>query len=258
MKTVLLFINSVLLSILCFSQTAINFTCNDCNGISHDLFSELDSGKIIVLCWVMPCASCVAPAIASADVVQSFATSNPDKVFMYLCDDYGNTSCSALTSWASLNGLPKMTKFSDSSIVMTDYGTEGMPKIVVLGGSNHAVFYNASNSIDNTDSLQYAISTAIAASSGIAEKPFSFTSLQLFPNPAKNNTILSFSSEKPETTNIDIYNLSGKKISTVFSGKLYPGKSVFKINTSELHSGIYFIKLDDFRKTKLIKLLVSH
>ena len=37
-----------------FSQNnATDFTALDCDGVSHHLFSELDSGKVIVIAWVI-------------------------------------------------------------------------------------------------------------------------------------------------------------------------------------------------------------
>ena len=54
MKGTLLILTTILASFGAFSQTATDFTCNDCAGSSHNLFSELDGGKVVVLVWVMP------------------------------------------------------------------------------------------------------------------------------------------------------------------------------------------------------------
>src|SRR3954471_21320085 len=83
------------------SQTiATDFTDNDCSGASHHLFQELDAGKIVVVSFVMPCSACVSPTISANNVVNSYYTSNPDKVMFYLSDDEANTTCTELTSWA--------------------------------------------------------------------------------------------------------------------------------------------------------------
>ncbi|HRD39909.1 MAG TPA: hypothetical protein PLC65_14870, partial [Bacteroidia bacterium] len=68
----------------------------------------------------------------------------------YLVDDYANTSCPTLTSWALTNGMPNAIVFSNSAIDMYDYGSTGMPKIVVIGGANHQVFDNQNNSLNVT------------------------------------------------------------------------------------------------------------
>lgn len=55
MKKSLLLCVSILFSVLLFSQTtATNFTVDDCNGVTHDLFTELDEGKVVIIAWVMP------------------------------------------------------------------------------------------------------------------------------------------------------------------------------------------------------------
>src|SRR5262245_353846 len=135
MKKSILLIAVLFLSVISFAQTATNFTCNDCSGNSHDLFSELDAGKVIVLCWVMPCGTCTSPALTSYNVVQSFQASYPNQVYFYLIDDYANTTCTSLNSWGTSIGAPPSSsslRFSNAAIDMTNYGATGMPKIVVV------------------------------------------------------------------------------------------------------------------------------
>jgi len=139
--------------------TAVDFTTNDCNGVQHHLFSELDAKTIVVMAWVMPCGTCVADPLATLSIVQSYNSSHPEQVVFYLVDDYANTSCSGLDAWAVFYGLGGATKFSDPAISMSDYGVDGMPKIVVLGGEDHRVYFNKNSSIDG---VQDAINQALA------------------------------------------------------------------------------------------------
>lgn len=256
MKNILLIISVLLITSTGFAQTATNFTCNDCAGSSHDLFTELNSGKVIVICWVMPCTSCISPSKTTYDIVQGYASSHPNKVFMYICDDFGTTPCSTISSWATQYAMPNTTKFSNPAIAMSDYGDDGMPKIVVIGGSSHSVYYTVENTV-NTTSLQNAINSAIAAT-GISNEFSVFSSINVFPNPAKNNTVLTLNADKPAMISVAIYNMLGQKISTVFSGIAPQGESNFEIKTNEYPSGIYFVKIDDAKKNKMIKLIVSH
>ena len=100
MKKLSIAILTILCSGISFAQTtATDFTTNDCAGVSHTLFSELDAGKIIVAAFVMPCGSCSAPSLAAYNAVQSYAISNPNTVYFYLVDDAANTTCASLTSW---------------------------------------------------------------------------------------------------------------------------------------------------------------
>jgi hypothetical protein len=140
--------------------TATDFTENDCNGVSHHLFSELDAGKIIVVAFVMPCGTCAPPSLAAYNAVQSYATSNPGRILFYLADDTGATTCSTLSSWGNTNAMPLATVFSTTSFVQSQYGTPGMPKIMVLGGTDHEVLYNANSGV-TTSAVQTIIDAEI-------------------------------------------------------------------------------------------------
>jgi hypothetical protein len=145
-------------------NTATNFNANDCAGNNHELFEELNAGNVIVLCWVMPCSACSSPAVSAYNIVQSYSLSNPGKIKFYLCDDFANTSCATLSNWAAGNGIGYDALFSNSSIKMSHYGTNGMPKTVVLGGgTSHQVYFNQNNSL-NASNFTNAINNAIAGS----------------------------------------------------------------------------------------------
>src|SRR5258705_1758845 len=104
MKKQLLTIILVVCSLFSFGQ-AVNFTCNDCSSTAHNLFTELDAGKVVVLDFIMPCSACIAPSLTAYNIVQSYASSNPGRVLDYLSDDVGTTSCTSLNSWANTNGM---------------------------------------------------------------------------------------------------------------------------------------------------------
>src|SRR4051812_44992003 len=122
MKKILLLISVNVMALCSLGQTATNFNANDCNGNNHDLFSELNSGKIIVLFWVMPCGACIGPALTGYNTVQGYQSSNPNTVSFYLVDDVGDISCSTLTNWSNTNGMTSCARFSNSIIDMNDYG----------------------------------------------------------------------------------------------------------------------------------------
>jgi hypothetical protein len=255
MKKQLLLIALSFISLTGFSQTAVNFNCNDCSSASHDLFSELDAGKVIVLCWVMPCSNCVAASTTTYNIVDSYQSSYPNTVYMYLCDDYANTSCASLNTWKYNNGLDNAITFSNASINMADYGSTGMPKIVVVGGPNHTVFYNANNAVNSTN-LQNAINTALSAT-GISTTGNSGTSLSIFPNPAAGDAEIKFSLEKSADITIELFNLEGQKVQNLFSGKLSAGNNKLKVGFSNYPEGMYLVKFTEDNKNRFMNIVVS-
>ncbi|MEP6796136.1 MAG: T9SS type A sorting domain-containing protein [Saprospiraceae bacterium] len=237
------------------AQTATNFTASDCSGVSHDLFSDLDSGKVVVICWVMPCSACVSGALTTYNIVQSYASTYPGKVIMFLCDDYANTVCSSLNSWADAHGLSRAARFSNASINMTDYGDTGMPKIVVLGGADHSVLYNANYTV-NASSLQSAIDGALTTTS-IHDIGGVVSAFNLFPNPASASTDIKFNLSKDADINIELFNLQGELIHQIYNGRLSAGENNIPINVSAYAAGTYFVKLSEGNKSKFLNLVVS-
>ncbi|MBK6610247.1 MAG: T9SS type A sorting domain-containing protein [Sphingobacteriales bacterium] len=256
MKKTLLALILVAISYMGMAQTATDFTVDDCSGNSHNLFTELDAGKVVVLCWVMPCPPCVGPSFTTYNVVQSYAQNYPNTVYMYLCDDYANTACASINSWANTNGLTNTIRFSNKDINMKDYGTTGMPKIVVVGGANHTVFYNANNSVDATD-LQKAINTALTATN-INDVNSNASTLSVFPNPSGNFAEVKFSLTKTSDIALELFNIEGKFIQTIYSGKLDAGENKIKINLDAVSSGMYLVKFSDGTANQFINFVKAN
>lgn len=256
MKKVILSLIAGLISTFGFAQTATNFNCNDCSSTNHDLFTELNSGKIVVIAWVMPCTSCISGALAGQSACQGFSVSHPNTVYFYCADDVANTSCSTLSSWCSTNGMSTATKFSNSAVNMSNYGTAGMPKVVVLGGTSHTVYYNQNDGAITQSGIQTAINTALAVNTlGVNENSV-FASANVYPNPANNACSLSFNLSKDSKVNIEVQNQLGQKVSIVFNGDLQKGENTLNINTSKLSSGNYFINFSDGETSKKAKLII--
>lgn len=245
MKKNILTLFIVCLSLTAFTQfSATNFTAIDCGGTNHTLFNELDSGKVIVLVWVMPCGGCINAAVSADSIVQNYTVSNPGRVFLYLCDDDGGASCPALQSWAVTNGISHgACLFSDSTIKMSDYGSTGMPKIVVLGGYSHSVFHNENGNLTLPD-FESAIDDALLAT-GAQEQNSIDLSLTLYPNPGTSESfMIAYDLQKDSPVTAEIYSMAGEKLSTVFSEFQTIGRKKKKIDLNLYTNGMYLLKLN--------------
>ncbi|RLD83536.1 MAG: alpha-amylase [Bacteroidetes bacterium] len=84
--------------------------------------------------------------------------------------------------------------------------------------------------------------------------------LNIFPNPAKNNTTISVvSDEYFEQVSLNIYNIHGTLVRNLYSGKLLKGQNEFNwdlknINGQRVPSGIYFstIQAKNFLENRLM------
>lgn len=249
----------ITLSLVVKGQIATNFNCKDCKGTTIDLFSKLDSGKVVVLCWVMPCGTCIPAAKTTYSIVKSFQTSSPGRVLYYLCDDYANTTCTVLDAWANTYNIPVMdfsARFSDASIKMTDYGSAAMPKVVVLGGSAHSVFYNVGNAVD-TAALVAGINNALAAPSAIESETENKGELNVYPNPANSLINLSFVLNKSSNILVEIMNSLGQSVYSIT--EVYnSGEFKLTINTNDLPNGVYFLKFSNESGSQIVKINILH
>lgn len=76
----------------------------------------------------------------------------------------------------------------------------------------------------------------------------SFELKPLYPNPFNHETTIQFSITKTSLVKLDIYNLNGQKIKTIFDNKLQPGTHHFTWHGRNdrghiASSGLYFVKL---------------
>ncbi len=254
-KSLLIFYLFLLLGFSNFAQTtATDFNVNDCSGVSKHLFTELDAGKIIVLAMVDPCASCVNPAKNALSVVKSYATSNPGKVIYYLVDDYGNTTCSQLSSWGTSYGITGVVTISDALVNQGQYGGAAMPKIVVVGGSNHTVYFKQDNGL-NTANLTNAINQAITAS-GNDELGADFQ-LSLYPNPSTDKIFVSYFLKNNTSLSFEIYNMLGSKVKTMLQDNFVFGKHESVFDLVGLSNGIYFLKINSGTTSQNIRFTIS-
>jgi len=264
MKKLILSASFLLLNgIMAIGQTtATDFTASDCSSGSHTLFTELNSGKVVVLVWVMPCSMCISDAKAAYDAVQSFATSNPGKVIYWLSDDAGNTSCSALSSWASTNaiGTTGSAYFGNTgnAIDEANYGGSGMPHVVVISGASHTIYYNQKNGSSDGAAITSAINSAITATTGVGNVANSVAVLSLFPNPAKDKISVNYGLDNSTAVNVEVYDVVGKSVKTISFGEQASGQHSFDLNfDTKLSNGVYFLKLNIGNASQTVKFTIA-
>lgn len=91
-----------------------------------------------------------------------------------------------------------------------------------------------------------------------SKTPDKFELYQNYPNPFNSSTIIKFSI--PESNlgivTLKIYDLLGKEITTLFTGKLDPNIYQYTFNAEKLPSGIYFYKLSTEKYSEIKKMIL--
>ena len=261
MKKILIISTLIYFSVgIIFAQTtATDFTTNDCNGVSHNLFNELDAGNIIVIGWVMPCGPCATYTLPAYSAVQSFNLSHPGKVHFYLVDDYANTTCASLVNWGNSNNMPLNTTFSSSDISMSDYGTNGMPKVVVLGGSDHTIYFNKNDNTINFIDVQTAINDALSTSLEVQQYGVSEFGITSYPNPVDNVLNVSYTRKPSSIIDFTIIDVLGKIVLSIEEDLPFEiEKPIRSIDVSTLNNGNYFLRISSESVVESISFVVSH
>lgn len=251
MKTILTLITAISLAGASFGQSAPNFVCDDCSGISFDMYNHIEKGKVLIICWVMPCSACIGPAKTAYNVYKAAKIEFPGQVEMILVDDYADSYCSSLQSWASNNEIIGIPVFVNNSINMDDYGNPGMPKIVVVGDPSHKIYFNENNFIQG-DSMYAAIEAAVA-NTPISAPEWKEPAFQIWPNPAAQELYIQLPDASP-WQNIGIKDMHGKTIleSQISSGSV----GAIKLALPSLPGGIYMLSVQTDKSLYHQKILI--
>ena len=228
------------------AQQSVNISTQDCTGALHDLYSELDNGKVVILCWVMPCSQCILPSIQCATAAKNFQTSNPGRVSCYIIDDYGNTNCKSLMSWGAQFGISPNAQtafFSNEYINMSDFGLAGMPKIVLMGGTDHKVLYHDENTVDSA-ALSLAIASQLSNANDVRSDE-QMPTISCYPNPTDASVTISFPSTINPLAIIQVLDEQGKLVmNSSVSDALYTSNAL-RLQTTSLSTGCYVLQIID-------------
>ena len=83
-----------------------------------------------------------------------------------------------------------------------------------------------------------------------------FNLYQNFPNPFNPETNIKFSISKSGQTNLKVYDMTGKEVSSLMNEKLIQGSYVVKFNGSNLASGVYYYELSSGNFKEIKKMIL--
>lgn len=249
----------------CFSfskaQTALPLSGLDCNGVSHDLYADLDSGKAVILHFFMAsCASCPPPAQKIQAMANHILATYPGMITAYAMPFNNSVSCPTTASWVSSNRLSLYAPYDSGAAQVAHYGGFGMPTVVLLGGADHHVMFSTlSFSTSDTTIMRDSILRLFNpdAPTSNFELPASISSFNVFPNPANDIISIQLNMKQATVVSMDVIDLSGKVILNILNEK-QSGMLLKQINTSTLSNGNYIVRLIADGQTTTEKLSIVH
>lgn len=228
------------------SQTnAMDFTIVDCNGGSHNLFTDLDAGKAVIIEFFMTsCGSCITAAALLEDMKANLATEFPGMVKAYAFGYNNSYTCSTVNNWVTTNGVTSFPSDSGATQVAY-YGGMGMPTIVILGGgTSHLVLGTPFIGIVPGDTATMANDIRDFLNGvGISENDKSISDLNTFPNPVNDILNLSFNLSENSDIKIDIVDLTGRMVLNGKTQSYLAGTVNSSVDVSILATGNYLVKI---------------
>jgi hypothetical protein len=245
------------------AQTAMQLNGMDCNGVSHDLFADLDAGKAVILHFFMPsCGSCPPPAQKIQAMANNILSSYPGMITAYAMPFNNTTTCVQTASWVSSNSLSLYSPYDSGAVQVANYGGFGMPTVVLLGGTDHRIMFSslAFSTSDTTIMRDSILALFGAAPAGIHEShlPSSINSLSIYPNPASNHTMITMDLNEATNLAIDVIDITGRQVAIICNEKNKQGTLTKHFNTDALANGTYTIRINANGKFANKKLNVVH
>ena len=235
---------------------ATDFTLTDCDGIEHHLFSKLEEGNVIVVEFEMGCTPCVGGRKALAKIQQQFEATHPGKLQIYTMGFSANMKCNTVQSWMTQNNFLGPAFAGDANVITGYNADEGMPTIVVLGGSDHKILYwRGAFSNKDTVAIKAAIGQILTSAS--VGKDAAAKGLKVYPNPSKAHATLDLILTEQSNIDVALYNAVGVKVQSVYQGVLAKGEQRLDVLTNKLLNGTYYIHVTRNGVTDVVPLTVT-
>jgi thiol-disulfide isomerase/thioredoxin len=229
---------------------AQDFTAKDVYGTSHNLFSYLDEGKIVLISFfTTTCGSC---NIYTPEIVESFNDfgCNQGNVF-YLGLNWGANNIGVIDFMAvhavefpcasGIEGLGNQIN------LQYEIGSHITALVVLPDRTIAAQFFgpNAYPTVDTLNSLLTSVGGHAQPCSVQVNEMNEDTDneyFQCFPNPVIDELSLQINSGEFTEIEVEILNLAGQKILS-FNPTFTSPNTEIKLDVTRLTKGVYFVRL---------------
>ena len=159
--------------------------------------------------------------------------SDPDEHILYKSLNQGNT-------WEIISHPIKKTRGTNSLIVLEEDDLD-----ILYFGTRYSGVISYTNSISSVEDSfnEYA--------------PYTFSLKQNYPNPFNSETMIPFYIVRSTQANIELYDVLGRKIKTIFDGHVNSGLHITRLSAGNISSGVYYYRLQADSYTETKKLILN-
>lgn len=237
-------------------STAPDFTFTDLNGNTQSLYAYLNAGKYVAIdvsaTWCHPCwLYHETGSFDSLYMLHDVPGDNTWKVLFLEGDgsttlaDLQGTGTSTQGDWVTGSQYPIM---NPTGVTLNDfissYNNTAFPTLYLIC-PNKKVYQDTLNKYPrgSVSTWEYVASN-LCGPVGLDDLKDT-NPLTIFPNPAKDQTVLYFSLNSSTEVTLSVSNLVGQTIQTTNFGKLSAGDHSLKYDLSNLSAGIYVFAISD-------------
>ncbi len=261
MKKLLLFLSVTAASVSSlFGQlpdgaTAPDFTFQDLNGNTHNLYTYLDQGKYVAIeisaTWCSPCwAYHTSGAMDSLYNIHDAPGDQGWKVIFIEGD--GNTTVDQLNGIGSTRGdWVTGTSFpilNPSGIPLNDfsagYDAYSFPTLYLIC-PNRKVIHETINKYPRGYVSTWNYAATMQCGPAGLDNIADANPVTIFPNPATNQVDLYFSLNNSSEASLSVSDCIGRVIDIRQFGRLYPGDQKIRYDLGQYAPGLYFFTIAD-------------
>jgi len=242
---------------------APNFTADDINGTTHDLYDHLADGKVVIVdmftTWCSPCWSFHSQHYLE-DLNTEFGPNGTNEVVIIAYEDDPSTTLDALNgigpnTYGDWTAGVSYNIINGTISLPSEYGT-GYPTVSVICPSDKEIKCNLV-SVSSLQEMRTWVQDVITqcSSNSVEETPHA---LELFvaPNPLTDKLHVAFNAVNSENAELSIYSVSGELIS-VSSHQVLEGENVLELDLGSIEAGTYFLKVETPTQFSTLKTIVK-
>jgi len=152
----------------------------------------------------------------------------------------------------TLSGLPNNVSGESYFVIVDIPGLD-------TNGTYHKVVMNGSDQYFNLDFVVDSAKIHPAVFVGLNENKIERKNFMIYPSPSNGKIYIECELETPSELSIDLYDLLGKNVATIYPTALEESKQLTILSDqSKLSSGIYFLKMRVNNEMTTVKIIINN
>ncbi len=241
-----------------------NFTVTDTEGNEHDLYTITASGKYVYIDFFFDtCGPCQLASPHFGEFYDKYGC-NGGEVYCLVVNDGSDSDAETIAYEEEFGGpgnhAPAISADGGGGAVDAAFGIGAYPTFCMIGPDNKLMFADIwpVSSIEDFEATfggDFNPSPMPCSALGIEENEVS--ELSVYPNPANEQTMVTFNSINNEEATIQIYSILGEIVQTSLVS-VVEGKNTIELNLAAFETGNYIVKIQLSNEVSTTRFEVIH